>query len=141
MLYEKLKRDFDEYYSKSEEERALIPHLNCCERIILGANDVYNLELDRAAAMMAKGFGSGLNVGATCGVISGGVMALSVKFHNHPEYKAIVKEYIDDFVAEMGAMNCEPLKDKHATELKGCSVLITDGGRVLDRIFKKYSAE
>lgn len=51
--------------------------LNCAEKILYGANWAYNMKLPGEALKLAAGFGGGMGVESSCGVITGGVMVLS----------------------------------------------------------------
>lgn len=51
--------------------------LNCAEKILYGANWAYNMKLPVEALKLAAGFGGGMGVESSCGVITGGVMVLS----------------------------------------------------------------
>ena len=48
--------------------------LNCAEKILYGANWAYNMKLPGEALKLAAGFGGGMGVESSCGVITGGVM-------------------------------------------------------------------
>lgn len=46
--------------------------LNCAEKILYGANWAYNMKLPGEALKLAAGFGGGMGVESSCGVITGG---------------------------------------------------------------------
>ena len=51
--------------------------LNCAEKMLYGANKVYELGINRNDLKLAAGFGGGMAMGLTCGVLTGGIMAFS----------------------------------------------------------------
>ena len=58
--------------------------LNCAEKILYGANWAYNMKLPAEALKLAAGFGGGMGIESSCGVITGGVMVLSSLYEkNH----------------------------------------------------------
>lgn len=60
--------------------------LNCAEKILYGANWAYDMKLPAEALKLAAGFGGGMGIESSCGVITGGVMVLSslyVKRNGH----------------------------------------------------------
>ena len=44
--------------------------LNCAEKILYGANWAYNMKLPGEALKLAAGFGGGMGVESSCGVIT-----------------------------------------------------------------------
>ncbi|MFA5354803.1 MAG: C-GCAxxG-C-C family (seleno)protein, partial [Thermodesulfovibrionales bacterium] len=43
--------------------------LNCAEKILHGANEVYDLGLDREALKLARGMGGGMGIESVCGAL------------------------------------------------------------------------
>ena len=79
--------------------------LNCAEKILYGANWAYNMKLPGEALKLAAGFGGGMGVESSCGVITGGVMVLSSLYvsrngHESGRIKALEKEFIETFTKE-----------------------------------------
>ena len=113
--------------------------LNCAEKVLYGANWAYDLQLPPKALKLAAGFGGGMGIESVCGVITGGIMALSSLYvkkngHESGRIKALEKEFIENFKAEMGSINCDELKAKHRNEEVKCSLIIAKAGEVLDKI-------
>src|SRR5690554_169748 len=50
---------------------------NCAEKILYGANKVYNLGLDKKALKLSAGFGGGMGIESVCGALTAAVMVLS----------------------------------------------------------------
>ena len=64
--------------------------LNCAEKILYGANWAYNMKLPAEALKLAAGFGGGMGIESSCGVITGGVMVLISSRHfsrAHPSFQ------------------------------------------------------
>ena len=138
MLKEYLIDEYKKFDILTQEEKDNLVHVNCCEKILFGANKVYSLNLDDNALKLARGFGGGLNIESTCGVITGAVMGLSSIFHSDSRYKEIVKDYIEIFKNHHGEIDCNILKELFRTEEFGCRSIILKGAEVFDEIVKKY---
>ena len=53
---------------------------NCAEKILYGANQAYQLGLNKDALKLSAGFGGGMGIGDTCGALTASVMVLSLLF-------------------------------------------------------------
>lgn len=116
--------------------------LNCAEKILYGANWAYNMQLPPEALKLAAGFGGGMGVESSCGVITGGVMVLSALYvkrngHESGRIKALEKEYIETFTKEMGSIDCAPLKAKYRNDEIKCNLIIFKAGEILDLMVKR----
>jgi C_GCAxxG_C_C family probable redox protein len=69
MLYELLKGG----YAKGKD-------LSCTEQILYGANEVYDLGLDKNGLLLSAAFGGGMGSGDKCGAIPGALMVLGRMF-------------------------------------------------------------
>src|SRR5665647_1462580 len=54
--------------------------LNCAEKILYGANQVYHLGLDQQALKMVAGFGGGMAIESVCGALTASIMVLGYLF-------------------------------------------------------------
>lgn len=114
--------------------------LNCAERILYGANWAYNMQLPPQALKIAAGFGGGMGAGITCGVVTGACMVLStlyVKRNGKEEgtkIRALCKEFIDTFNAELGGTNCCEIKPKYFNDKTRCDFVEFKGAEILDKI-------
>lgn len=118
--------------------------LNCAEKILHGANQVYKLNIAKDDLKMAAGFGGGMAVGGVCGIISGAVMAFSKYFvkekaHESTKIKEVVSDYIKLFKESESSENCRPLKEKYFVQGEGCRDLILKGANIFDIVMKKHS--
>ena len=116
--------------------------MNCAEKILYGANWAYNMKLPGEALKLAAGFGGGMGVESSCGVITGGVMVLSSLYvsrngHESGRIKALEKEFIETFTKEMGTIDCSDLKAKYRNDEIKCNLVIFKAGEILDRIVER----
>ncbi|MTI47379.1 C-GCAxxG-C-C family (seleno)protein [Sporosalibacterium faouarense] len=118
--------------------------LNCAEKILYSANEVYNLGLDSEALKLAAGFGGGMAIESTCGALTGGVMVLGKLFkpinktkEENEYFRGIIKSFLDAFRKDMNNIDCAPLKKEYRTEEKGCNGIILKAAEVLEMIINK----
>lgn len=116
--------------------------LNCSETILHAANRVYNLNLSPEALRMAAGFGGGMGVQQTCGVITGGLMALSVLFikeraHESDYLKGLEKELFRDIETKVGSTDCSYLKERYEDSKGSCKPLIIEIGAILEALIDR----
>lgn len=116
--------------------------LNCAEKILYGANEAYNLGLDRDALKLAAGFGGGMGIEDKCGALTASIMVLSRLFveeraHESEKIKELTNRLFDEFREEMGSIDCAPLKDMYRTEELKCSNIILKAAEILDRIIEE----
>lgn len=116
--------------------------LNCAEKILYGANWAYDLKLPAEALKLAAGFGGGMGVESSCGVITGGVMVLSCLYvkrngHESGRIKELEKEFIKTFISAMGSLDCSVLKAKYRNDEIKCNLIIFKAGEILDKIIER----
>ena len=119
--------------------------LNCAEKIIRGANEVYGMGLDENATRLMAGFGGGLAIGATCGALCGAMGVISHMFvkddaHKSDMLKLISKEFLLKYQQKMGGLDCKYLKDRYFEEATGCTFIISTAADLLDELVQKYDA-
>lgn len=116
--------------------------LNCSEKILYGANEVYNLGLDKQALKLASGFGGGMGIEDACGAITGSIMVIGCLFadkNNSKENKTreLAKEFFVRYEDQMGYIDCKPLKEEYSIEGKKCEDLIIKAAEMLDDIIER----
>jgi C_GCAxxG_C_C family probable redox protein len=131
MLYELLK----DGYGKDQD-------FNCAEKILYGANEVYQLGLNKEALKMAAGFGGGMAIEDVCGALTASLMVLGRLFvknnaHESTRVKDLTKELLASYRKEMGEIDCAPLKVKYRTEEIQCRDVILKAAEILDLIVKR----
>jgi len=149
MLLELLKSGFGkaDCYSAEEAERFGGVNLNCAERILYGANQVYNLGLTDEQLKVAGPFGGGMGIGSVCGTITGGLMVLSLLYKKRTEKQSPLKEdittpFIKRVKAKMGGISCKYCKERYAIkEPFNCDAVIFAVAEVLDDTIAAIEAE
>ena len=105
---------------------------NCCQAVV--APFAQELGLDREIALkISSGFGGGMRNAEICGAVSGGVMALGLKYGHFKEGDSDSKENMGQLVKDFSA----EFKAKHGSiicrELLGCDTSTEEG--------REYAAE
>ena len=103
-----------QYEQQFGDQRELY-HYNCAEAILLGANSYYNLQLDPRTLKIIKPFGSGMNTGSTCGMLTGGIAAIGAIFAEEmPSLNHTMKEatchWTEQFEKTFKNINCTQIK-------------------------------
>ena len=125
-------------YGESED-------LNCAEKILYGANQVYSLGLDQQSLRMAAGFGGGMAIGSVCGTLTASIMVLSILFvkdraHESSKIKDLTQELFSNYLTEMHEIDCDPLKAKYRTEELKCRSVIAKAAEILDKIIERETS-
>lgn len=120
--------------------------LNCAEKILYGANKVYNLGLTKESLKLSAGFGGGMGIESSCGVLTAGTMVLSNLFVDDVAHESsIIKEktskFLNIFIKEMNSINCYKLKEMYRTDDKKCSDIILKSAEILDNLYRKKVQE
>ncbi|NLA58551.1 MAG: C_GCAxxG_C_C family protein [Firmicutes bacterium] len=116
--------------------------LNCAERILYGANAVYNLGFDGEDLKVAAGFGGGMAIESVCGALTASTMVLGRMYvkdraHESELIKDLVRELFDSYTKEMGSIICALLKGKYRTKDMGCHLVIVKAAEILDGIIER----
>ncbi|MDD3225005.1 MAG: C-GCAxxG-C-C family (seleno)protein [Clostridium sp.] len=90
---------------------------NCAESILKAVNEEKNLNVP---VSIATPFGSGMAVGATCGAITGAIMAIGAAKGRETckeanETRKLTKELINKTKEKYGTIECLELKKKGVT--------------------------
>ena len=122
-LYDLIAANFGKaaYYTPEEKERYGGVNLNCCERILRGANIAYGLGMREEDMRVSAPFGGGMGIGSTCGAIIGALMALSMRHAGVAEKATPLKDevvvpFLERVRAELGALDCAAIKPRMAVE-------------------------
>ncbi len=119
--------------------------LNCAETILHAADRAYNLGLPHSALKLAAGFGGGMGVESTCGVLTGASMVFSAMFvrergHESDRVKQLNSELFERLRETFGHIDCAPIKDRWRDEADGCLPVMLEGARVLQEIIDRERA-
>ena len=116
--------------------------LNCAETIVYAANRAYGLELPKSALKLAAGFGGGMGVQKTCGVITGASMVFSAMFvedrgHESSKVKELNQEFFRRMEDTLGHVDCAPIKERWHSDRDGCLPVMIAAARVLQEIIDR----
>ncbi|TVQ37483.1 MAG: redox-active protein [Spirochaetaceae bacterium] len=119
--------------------------LNCAETILYAANQAYGLELEQASLRLAAGFGGGMGVESTCGVLTGASMVFSAMFvqqrgHESDRVKQLNAEFFQRMRGILGHIDCAPIKERWRHETDGCLPVMLEAARVLQQIVDRERA-
>lgn len=97
----------------------------CSESVLLAISDYLEVKSD-LIPKIATGFGAGVGrCGYVCGAVSGGVIALGLKFGRNEPLKQnksphwFAQELVKRFIHEFGRVNCRELTDCDLTTKAG----------------------
>ena len=112
---------------------------NCAETTFLAANEAWELNMPMESVKMMGGFSGGLGIKGLCGVVSGGVAALSCYYvrhsgHNSPLLMAKVKKFRELVVERIGNDNCSVLGPRYQTKEESCLPTIRLISDILDEV-------
>jgi C_GCAxxG_C_C family probable redox protein len=133
MISELIKNDFG---IKEKED------LSCSEKILYGANQVYDLGLDKESLILAAGLSGGVYSEKLCGAVSASAMVLAKIFvkdraHEDEYCGQLISEFVSRYEKEMKTTTCKNLKDDFRTESDGCKAVILKAAEILDDIILK----
>ena len=124
------------FYTPEENEKYGGANMNCCERILYGANIAYDLGMREDDLRVSAAFGGGMGIGSTCGAIVGALMALSMRHAGVAEKTTPLKEevvvpFLERVRAELGALDCAAIKPHMAVE-GDCTPTVLAVARLVD---------
>lgn len=147
-LYKLLENGFGVATNYSDEERRLYGkvNLNCAERILRGANIVYDLGLSEKAMRASAPFGGGMGVDSICGSITGALMVLGVLYTQKAEKNTALKAdvtipFIKEVRRRQGGTSCSYNKERYAkTEPFDCLPVVLAVTEVLEETIEKINS-
>ena len=140
-LKELLESGFGKAECYTDNERKLYGdvNMNCCERILYGANRAYNLGLKKEDMRIASAFVGGMGVGTVCGAISGSLMVLGLLYSGKLEKETALKAditipFLKKVKKKQGSLNCRYNKAHYAIRepVFDCSAVILSLAECLD---------
>ena len=119
---------------------------NCTQAILLAYSDLFNVERD-TALKLASGFGGGIAAtGGVCGVISGAVMVLGLKYgftdstdtNKKIEERETIRNFIKEFKTNHKGIECRQLlvEDEgvvHKMHSGKCRALVEEACDLLEK--------
>lgn len=110
---------------------------NCCESVLLTADNLWNFGLTKQTLTTAKFFGEGMHSGCSCGALVGVVMAAGILFEGEEDAAGAKLPNIlhSRFVAENGSSCCTVLRKNQGLgeriNNKGCCRITQKAFRIL----------
>ncbi|AWI07042.1 C-GCAxxG-C-C family (seleno)protein [Clostridium drakei] len=131
MLKDTVRKYYDEEYN-----------LNCAETMIYGANEEYNMQLDKKTLKTMAAFGGGMGIESTCGVISGslavlGILFTKVRAHESEKIKELSQEFFEKFEEKLGTSECAILKEKYRNDEIRCIIMVDTAAEILEGIVER----
>ncbi len=116
--------------------------LNCTEQILYGANEVYDLGIDKNGLRLSAAFGGGMGIEDKCGAITGAIMVLGRLYvddraHESGKIKELSIKMFDEYKKRMKSIDCKALKEMYRTDKVQCKYVILEAAKILDKIIKE----
>lgn len=112
---------------------------NCAESVLLAANDVYELGLDKDSChRLVSAFGGGMGCGLLCGAIAGAMAALgqaavTERAHVTEGFKDLCADTAAKMEEALGSVNCSVIKPAFFVEGRRCAETVRRAADVLEK--------
>ena len=112
---------------------------NCAESVLLAANEVYELGLDKDSChRMVSAFGGGMGCGLLCGAIAGamaalGQQAVTERAHVTDGFKDLCADTAAKMQEALGSVNCSDIKPELFVEGRRCAETVRRAADVLEK--------
>lgn len=114
---------------------------NCCEAMLLAADEIWGLQLSGETLASASLFAEGMNSGCSCGALVGLIMVSGIlsKKHAHPRGRDLPSYLHDTFKEQFGSTCCRVILKKR-TPLerigkRGCKELTGATARLMVEVW------
>lgn len=112
-------------------------HYNCAQTVLCAFADTLGMS-EEEAFKLGSHFGGGMKMGATCGVITSGLMILGMAGKGET---AVAKKYVDGFrERHNGVLNCAELlrinTEKGGTRKPHCDGMVYEAITALEEMLK-----
>ena len=112
-------------------------HYNCAQTVLCAFADTLGMT-EEEAFKLGSHFGGGMKMGATCGVITSGLMILGMAGKGET---AVAKKYVDGFrERHNGVLNCAELlrinAEKGGTRKPHCDGMVYEAVTALEEMLK-----
>ena len=112
-------------------------HYNCAQTVLCAFADTLGMT-EEEAFKLGSHFGGGMKMGATCGVITSGLMILGMAGKGET---AVAKQYVDGFrERHNGVLNCAELlrinAEKGGTRKPHCDGMVYEAITALEEMLK-----
>ena len=119
---------------------------NCAESVLLAANEVYELGLDKDNChRLVSAFGGGMGCGLLCGAIAGamaalGQVAVTERAHVTEGFKDLCADTAAKMEEALGSVNCSVIKPEFFVEGRRCAETVRRAADVLEAQMAKLRA-
>ena len=119
---------------------------NCAESVLLAANEVYELGLDKDAChRLVSAFGGGMGCGLLCGAIAGAMVALgqaavTERAHVTDGFKDLCADTAAKMEEALGGVNCSVIKPALFVEGRRCAETVRRAADVLEKQMEQLHA-
>lgn len=113
-------------------------HYNCAQSVLIPYAE--ELGMDReTACRMAQHFGGGMKIGATCGAVTGALMALGLMGGTQQQAQQLIRRFRE----EHGALDCAQLlklnRERGGEKKPHCDRMVYDAARLLEEICQEQN--
>lgn len=98
----------------------LIKGFNCAQTMVFLASQRFCFEVSNDLINAMSGLGGGLQTENLCGVVSGGVMALSLIFTDKDIQNQAIVSFQDILKSKLSSFSCKEIKKSHRDENDKC---------------------
>ena len=120
---------------------------NCAELIIRAFDEKFKLNISEQTLKSVKGFGGGMGVGSTCGIITGAITGITVMcdgeiYITNKELEELIKILYNQIKKELKDDSCTKLLETNKKDGKSCWQMIIDSGEVFEKfIFNNFEVK
>jgi C_GCAxxG_C_C family probable redox protein len=108
-------------------------HYNCAQSVLLAFGDRIGLT-EEQAFQVASHFGAGMRHGATCGVLSGGLMVLGLLGYDEKAAGELLRQFREKHEATQCAELLSRSKDRGIARKEHCDGLVLEMVETLEQI-------
>lgn len=118
--------------------------LNCAECIMIAANEVYDLRLEKQTLKAMASFGGGMGIESVCGAATGAIAVIGIVFtnvrgHESTHVKEITIEFMNEFRQALDSLKCDRLKELYrGNDEDRCIKMMLEAADILERLIDKY---
>lgn len=114
---------------------------NCAVSILLAANEIYKLGLDKEDAKLVTCFGGGVGCGNFCGALAGAEAVLAKVFlpqgvMYNMEFKDVTANFLKKFEEKWSSTLCAPIKEANSTAQERCALTVIETGDMLEEYIR-----
>lgn len=117
----------------------LFKGFNCAQTMVILSSKRYNFEVSNDLINAMAGLGGGLQTESLCGVVSGGVMALSLIFPDKDIQNQAIVSFQDKLKTKLPSFSCKEIKKSHRDENDKCLNVVETAFDSLTEVVNKIT--